>query len=52
MTEYTEYFVTAKMLLTITAESEEQAREIAETNPEEADFIACDEILEVVENDE
>jgi hypothetical protein len=48
----TEYFVTAKVLLTITANSEEEARKIAENNPEEADFIACDEILEVVENDE
>ena len=47
-----EYFVTAKVIFTVTADSEQEARELIENSPEEADFTACDEILEVVENDE
>lgn len=47
-----EYLVTCKCVLTITAVSEEDARLLAENTPEMADFLVCDEILEVVENDE
>lgn len=47
-----EYLVTCKCVLTVTAASEEDARELAENAPEEADCIICDEILECVENDE